>query len=226
MARCQALGFATNEGRARWTLADILITADDLDAADREFATAIAQLEHGPLDRAGAVAVRARLRLAQGRAAEALADVKEGLDVLTKHGAPGFRGEYVRLIYAEALHATGDRDGAAQVIAAARDIILAHAEQIAEPDVRRRFLESVPEHRRTLALAAELPVRAGREPRRGPRGAARAVRRRRQLSGAPSRIQQRTISSSPAGSSFQPVARPLCGIGRPSFGPRSSISLR
>ena len=99
--------------------------------------------------------MRARLRLAQGRAAEALADVKEGLDMLTKHGAPGFRGEYVRQIYAEALHATGDVDGAAQVIAAARDIILANADKIAEPDVRRRFLENVPEHRRTLALAAE-----------------------------------------------------------------------
>ncbi len=155
VTRCQALGFPANEGRARWTLAYVLVVAGDLDAADREFAAAIAMLDRVPLDRASATAMRASLRLAQGRAAEALADAKEGVDRLTERGAPAFRGEYARLVHAEALRATGDLDGAAQVIAAARDIILAEADRIADPEVRRSFLTRVPEHRRTLALAAE-----------------------------------------------------------------------
>jgi tetratricopeptide (TPR) repeat protein len=154
VTRCQALGFPANEGRARWTLAYVLLVSGDLDAADREFATAIAMLERVPLDRAGATAMRASLRLAQGRPAEALADAREALDRLTERGAPAFRGEFARLVHAEALRATGDVDGATQVIASARAIILAQAEGIADPEVRRCFLTRVPEHRRTLELAA------------------------------------------------------------------------
>jgi eukaryotic-like serine/threonine-protein kinase len=149
-----ALGFPANEGRAHWTYADVLRASGDLEGAEREYAAAFELLSPLPLDRAAAMAMRGRLRLDQGRAAEALADVSEGLDILTAHGAPAFRGEYARLVRAEALHATGDMAGARSAIASARDRILAQADHIDDPVVRAAFLSKVPEHRRTLELAA------------------------------------------------------------------------
>jgi tetratricopeptide (TPR) repeat protein len=154
VARCHVLGFAANEGRARWTLADVLCTAGDLAGADREYALALDLLATVPLDRAAAMAMRGRVRLEQGRAAEALTDVTLGLDFLTERGAPAFRGEYARLVQAEAMHATGDADGALRAIVSARDRVLAQAAKIDDPTVRASFLENVPEHRRTLELAA------------------------------------------------------------------------
>ncbi len=155
VARCQALGFPPNEGRARWALADALRTAGDLDGADREFVLAIELMAMLPLDQAAATTMRGRLRLDQGRAAEALADVADGLNRLNERGAVAFRGDYARLVHADALHATGDIAGAARAIAAARDHILAQANKISDEAVKKSFLELVPENRRTLELAAE-----------------------------------------------------------------------
>jgi len=64
-----------------------------------------------------------------------------------------FRGAFVRLAHAEALHATGAHDAAARAIADARARLLAIADKIADPDYKASFLERVPENARTLALA-------------------------------------------------------------------------
>jgi hypothetical protein len=150
--KARAAGFSANEGRARWSYADVLCASGDLEASDREYTAALALLVGAPLDRAGALATRGRLRLEQGRAAEALADVTEGLDFLTAHGAPAFRGEYARLVHAQALRSTGDVPGSLRAIAAARDRILAQADKIDDPIVRAAFLGNVYENRRTLEL--------------------------------------------------------------------------
>jgi eukaryotic-like serine/threonine-protein kinase len=152
VARCAGT-FPANEGRARWAFAEVLRLAGDLDAADREFTSALEMLAGAPLDRAGVTAMRARLRLDQGRAAEALVDVTWALDRLTEHGASEFRNDYARLVYAEALRATGDLEGAARAIANARRHVLATADRIADPGARRSFLANVPESQRTMALA-------------------------------------------------------------------------
>jgi hypothetical protein len=64
-----------------------------------------------------------------------------------------FRGAFVRLAHAEALHATGARDAAHRAIAGARTRLVSVADRIADPAYRRSFLDSVPENARTLALA-------------------------------------------------------------------------
>jgi hypothetical protein len=61
----------------------------------------------------------------------------------------------VRLVHAEALAATGQREAAAGVLTAARDRLRAKAAQISDPAWRRSFLERVPENAETLRLARE-----------------------------------------------------------------------
>jgi hypothetical protein len=65
-----------------------------------------------------------------------------------------FRGAFVRLAHAEALHATGAHDAARAAIAQARARLLAITDRISDPDYRASFLEQVPENARTLALAS------------------------------------------------------------------------
>jgi hypothetical protein len=68
-------------------------------------------------------------------------------------GCGVFRGAFVRLVHAEALHATGAHDAARRAITDARARLLATADRIADPDHKQSFLQRVPEHARTLALA-------------------------------------------------------------------------
>ena len=124
----------------------------DLDGADREIQIALAMAV--PLDRPGVLATLSALRLAQGRAAEALAAAEDAMARSEAMGACGlFRGAFVRLTHAEALHATGAHDAAARAIADARARLLAIADKITDPDYKASFLERVPENARTLALA-------------------------------------------------------------------------
>jgi hypothetical protein len=144
------------EGRGRWVLAEVLRRDGDLDGADREAGVALAMVV--PLDRPGVLATLSALRLAQGRAEEALAAAEDAMARCQAMGGCGvFRGAFVRLAHAEALHATGARDAAARAIADARARLLAIAGKIADPDHRASFLERVPENARTLALADAWP---------------------------------------------------------------------
>jgi hypothetical protein len=68
-------------------------------------------------------------------------------------GCGMFRGAFIRLARAEALHATGALDAARHAIAEARTRLYTIADQIADPEHQRSFLEAVPENARTLALA-------------------------------------------------------------------------
>ena len=70
-------------------------------------------------------------------------------------GKPEEGESQVRLMIAEALHATGDAD-ARSSIRAARERLLARAAKITSPEWRTSFLENLPENARTLALAREL----------------------------------------------------------------------
>jgi hypothetical protein len=64
-----------------------------------------------------------------------------------------FRGAFVRLARAEALHAAGALDAARAAIADARARLVAIADTISDPAYRTSFLEGVPENARTLELA-------------------------------------------------------------------------
>jgi tetratricopeptide (TPR) repeat protein len=141
------------EGRACWVLAEVLRRLGDLEAAEREIEVGLALSV--PLEHPGALATLSALRLAQGRAAEALTAAEDAMSRRAALGGCGlFREAFVRLVHAEALHATGARDAALHAIAGARARLVAIAAKIPEPAYHASFLENVPENARTLALAA------------------------------------------------------------------------
>jgi hypothetical protein len=150
---CRAHHDRLGEARSSWFLAEILRQSGDLDGAEREIQAAQAMAM--PLDQPGMLATLAALRLVQGRAADALAIAE---DAMARSAAMGgcslFRGSAVRLVHAEALHATGAHDAARRAITDARARLLAIAAKIPDPAYRASFLEHVPENARTLALAA------------------------------------------------------------------------
>jgi tetratricopeptide (TPR) repeat protein len=143
------------EGRGRWVLAEVLRRMGELDAADREIEAALGMVVD--LERPGALATLAMIRLAQGRARDALAVAEDAVSrCAAMGGAAGiFRGAFVRLSHAEALLATGAHDEARRAIAEARARLFSIAGRIPDADYRTSFLEAVPENARTLALARE-----------------------------------------------------------------------
>jgi eukaryotic-like serine/threonine-protein kinase len=148
----QTFHLPLEEGRGRWMLAEVLRRMGDLDGADREVQIALAMAV--PLEHAGVLGTLSALRLAQGRPDEALAAAEDAVARCAAMGGCGmFRGAFVRLAHAEALHATGDHAAARRGIAAARAQLFAIADRIADPDYRQSFLDNVPENARTLALA-------------------------------------------------------------------------
>jgi hypothetical protein len=140
------------EGRGRWALAEALRRDGDLDGADREVQVALAMAV--PLNHPGVLATLSALRLAQGRAEEALTAAEDAMArCQAMSGCGMFRGAFVRLAHAEALHATGAYDAARHAIADARAHLSTIAAKIADPAYKTSFLEQVPENARTLALA-------------------------------------------------------------------------
>jgi eukaryotic-like serine/threonine-protein kinase len=153
----QAQHLLLDEARGRWGLAEVLRRAGDLEGAEPEIQAALALLDVvAPLDQPGALATLSAIRLAQSRAFEALTVAEEALSRYESMGACGlFRGAFVRLMHAEALHAAGQQERARAAIATARDRLFANAEKIGDPAYRKSFLENVPENARTVELARE-----------------------------------------------------------------------
>jgi eukaryotic-like serine/threonine-protein kinase len=150
----RAYRLSTEEGRGCWVLAEVLRRRGDLEGADRELPAALAMVV--PHAQPGVLATLSAVRLAQGRAAEALAAAEDAVArAAAMGGCSTFRGAYVRLAHAESLHATGARDAARDAIAEARAHLLAMTDKIPDPDYRQSFLENVPENARTLALARD-----------------------------------------------------------------------
>jgi len=128
---------------------------EDAEREAREGVTALASV---PAMRAGALAALARSLLGLGRVAEAVVEAKGAMETLESLGA-GKMGElesFVRVVWIEALAASGDQ-GAARVAAkVAVDRLSARAALIGDTALRDSFLTQVPEHARTTALAATL----------------------------------------------------------------------
>jgi hypothetical protein len=145
-----------HEGYGRWALAVAFQRKWALEDAEREAMTAVELLTPFPADRISAQALLASVRLSQGRATEALASAEDALRKLTMHGACSFfRGGHVRLVYAEALYASGGHDRARAAITMAKRRLLAIAAAIGDSSMRRGFLQNVPENARTLELAQQ-----------------------------------------------------------------------
>jgi hypothetical protein len=155
MEMCKMHDLPRMEGIARAYLASVLADAGDLDAAEEHIAGAITALSVAPPLRAHALAIGARVALARGKPDEALARSREANALLDSLGGLEEGEVLVRLVHAEALEKTGDRDAAITAIRAARDHVLARAAKFADPDVRASFL-AVAENARTLDRARAL----------------------------------------------------------------------
>jgi tetratricopeptide (TPR) repeat protein len=149
--RSRELAMLRHEGRAHWLLAQIHVRAADLGAADREVAIAVEQMPDALTHHLSARVLLASIRLAQRRFDEALRLAEE------VHGACSARkiAELPALLaYAESLHAVGAVDRARARLAEAHHALLARAEVIGAPALRRSFVARVPVHARIVELVA------------------------------------------------------------------------
>ncbi|MDC3958980.1 protein kinase domain-containing protein [Polyangium jinanense] len=151
--REHARGARFYEGWARRELSHVLWRSGAYQEAEREAREAIEQLAATPSERSVAMATLACILLQQGRAAEARSLTEEAVAKRKEIGTTGLFETFVQLTHAEALRATGDLARARTVLSEARARLLAQAAKIEDPELRRSFLENVPENAQIFALA-------------------------------------------------------------------------
>jgi TPR repeat protein len=149
----RARGEAFHEGQARIVHARIWLALGSLLQAEREAQVAIEVTSTNYSTNALAHGVMAQILLRAGRPGEALAAARRGKDLLDSIGSVEDGDALIRLVFAEALHATGDVDGARAALSAAHASILRDAKTIRDITIQRSFLNNVPEHARILELA-------------------------------------------------------------------------
>jgi tetratricopeptide (TPR) repeat protein len=140
------------EGACLYYLSLVLHALGDFDAAEARALESVQACEHIPPSRGEALAALARARIAKGNVSQATADAKEALDIAEAVGGIDEGEPFIRLVYAEALHASGALSEAREAISEARTHLEARAQKITDPGARATFL-SVPENARTLELA-------------------------------------------------------------------------
>jgi len=135
-------------------LAHLLAARGDLDAAEREARAAADALAGATAMVGDALAMVSDVQRRRGAPADALETATRAMAALEAAGKTAIGEAAVRLAYAEALHDTGDADGARAAIALARERVLARARTLHEAELRRGFLENIAENARTIELAA------------------------------------------------------------------------
>jgi serine/threonine protein kinase/tetratricopeptide (TPR) repeat protein len=138
---------------SRLYLATVLILDQDVEEAAREAKAALALLPAAAPLRAFALATLARAHLLRAQNHEALQTAREAYRLLESLRNIESGESLVRLVMAEALHATGATEDARSIINQACDVLRARASTISRADWRRSFLENIPDHVRMLALA-------------------------------------------------------------------------
>ncbi|MDI1429804.1 protein kinase domain-containing protein [Polyangium sorediatum] len=144
------------EGRARIYLSALLLARGDLEAAEIEAegaAEALAAI--GPL-RAFALAAWARALLAQGNWPSGLGIAGAAMGLFASLGGMEEGEALLRLVYAEALVASGSAASGKTAIFQARTRLLARANRMTDGAMRESFLERVPENARTMERGREL----------------------------------------------------------------------
>jgi len=109
-----------------------------------------------PMFRAQALAIIALASLSAGQSNDALASATAAMRIIDALGAIGSFESTARLAYAEALHATGDLEGAIRAASAAKKRLLDRVAKIGDPRLRDTFLHRGLDNARTLAFATEL----------------------------------------------------------------------
>jgi len=144
------------EGRARIYLSDLLLRRGDAEAAEIEAESAAeSRSAIGPL-RAFALAAWARALNASGNWPSGLGIAGAAMGLLASLGGMEEGEALLRLVYVEALVASGNTGSARHSIFAARSRLLARANRMTDAAHRQSFLERVPENARTMELGREL----------------------------------------------------------------------
>jgi hypothetical protein len=151
----RAQGDPRLEGNSRIYLSEIAYLAQDFASAEKEARASAEILTAVPSLRAVALAGQARALIELKRPKEAEEKAKEAMGLLDDLGGIEEGESLVRLSFAEALDARGDRESARRAIGTARDRLHVRGSRITEPTWRESFLRQVPENARTLALAEE-----------------------------------------------------------------------
>ncbi len=151
----EAQGNRRLEGIARSYLAWTVAKLGDLAGAELEASRAVDLLAGANAMRCSALATLATLLLQQGRLPDALATATDAMRALDAAGKTATGESAVRLVHAEALHATGDVAAARTAIDLARDRIAARAKTLADDDLRSAFLDDITENVATLDRARE-----------------------------------------------------------------------
>jgi len=161
----------TREHGDRWFLpyAQLYLSMTELLAGDYPTAEGLARgavnsTIDKPTLRPFSLALFARARLAQGFVDEALALAKEAHAAIDAKLQVEDGEATVRLAYAEALVASGNRGEATGVIAQAMLWLQRRLQTLDDPKIRLSFLERIPEHRRLRELAADLGLAKTEEP--------------------------------------------------------------
>jgi tetratricopeptide (TPR) repeat protein len=131
----------------------IELAAGRLADAEASAGRAAEMLANNPPLRCNALAVMAQIALEQGDAARAYHDASQAHALFLQLGSIDEGESRVRLVYAEALHASGHVEHARSAIADARASLSSRAAKIQDETRRAAFLDAIPEHARTLALA-------------------------------------------------------------------------
>jgi tetratricopeptide (TPR) repeat protein len=153
-----AQGNARLASAAHHYLAVIELAAGNHPSAIEHSRLAIEGAADQPSLRSQFHATLARVYFSAGDAAASLAHARTAMQLMETYGRPEEGEAEVRLAYAEALQATGATQRAMAVIADAQLHLLEAAGRITDPAWRQVYLESIPAHATTLALARALGV--------------------------------------------------------------------
>ncbi|WP_437959519.1 protein kinase [Sorangium sp. So ce119] len=152
-----ASGDRRMEGGTYVYLAEVFRVAGDLERAEDVARRGCELLADVPPLIPCALGILAGVLLAAGRAAEALEVANRAAElaapIIAAQGHLEEGESQIYLVRAEALEACGAHGEARVAIATARERLLERTARIANPAWRSGFLENVPEHARTLALA-------------------------------------------------------------------------
>jgi hypothetical protein len=141
------------EASARAHLALILLATGDGAGAVREAKGAVELTPEAAPSRVLALGALARAQLEHDRPVAALEAAEQAMELLESLGGGIEEGEsFARLAFAEARHQTGDLEGAAAAISAARDRLHVRAMRIKDPAFRHSFLRDVSENAQTRVL--------------------------------------------------------------------------
>lgn len=139
-------------GSTRIYLALALALQQDFENAAAQLVEASRELAQAPICQALATAELSRIRLAEGRVADAL-DLGASAVAMISQIGPAEEGDaIIRLAHIEALFAVNQRQAALAALGSAWRRIQERAAIITDPEMRRTFLERIPEHARTAEL--------------------------------------------------------------------------